>query len=266
VVGGGVAGLKAAQILANRGHEIVVFEKQAVLGGQINILKLIPFRNEFSEVIRYLEYVIKAIPTIKIKLSVDADIKKVKAEQPDVVVVATGALASVPDAIKNRKAVTTWDVLEGKAIIGKKVLVYDPFSANEGVGIVEYLFDNYKDIEIHYMTPKDGIAMNSKNENKDIMLRKLLRMNLKITQFMALVKADNEKLTFQKVFTTQEHNVADAEFDNFIYVGNMRSIDDLFWKLKQDHSIAEVYRVGDAKAPACVEIAIHDAEALARSI
>lgn len=265
VVGGGVAGLKFAEIAARRGHEIVLFEKGDVLGGQINLLKSIPFRNEFSEVTRYLEYQVKHLSNITIKTSTEADAARIKKEKPEVLVVATGAVALIPASIENRKVVTTWDVLENKVEIGKRVLVYDPLSFNEGAGIVEYLFETYEGVKIHYLTPKSDIAMNAKNENKDILLRRLLRLDLKITPYMALVAADNEKLTFQKVFTEKRITIKAKDFDNFVYAGHMRSVDELYWKFKTD-GVKEVYRVGDAKAPSCVEISIRDAELLARSI
>ena len=265
VVGGGVAGLKFSEIAAKRGHDIVLFEKENILGGQINLLKNIPFRNEFSEVIRYLEFQIKQLGNIIIKTSTEADEKKIKKEKPDVLVVATGALPLLPENVKNKKAITTWDVLENKVKIGEKIVVYDPLSFNEGAGIVEYLFNTYENVKIHYLTPKSDIAVNAKNENKDILLRKLLRLDLKITPYMALLSADNDRLTFKKVFTNKKFTIKDMDFDNFIYAGFIRSVDDLYWKFKED-SIKEVYRLGDAKAPSCVEIAIHDAEALARSI
>lgn len=265
VVGGGVSGQKFAEIAALRGHNVVLFEKEDLLGGQINILKNIPFRNEFTEVTRYLEFRIKQFDNITIKTSVEADAKLVKKEKPDAVIVATGAEPLLPENIRNKKAVTTWDVLENKIDIGKKVLIYDSMSNNEGVGIVEYLFETYENIKIHYITPESDIAMNVKNENKDILLRRLLRQDLEITPYMALADNDNEKLTFQKAYTDKKYLVKDKEFDNFIYSGLMRSVDDLFWKLKDD-GIKEVYRLGDAKAPSCVEISIHSAEALARTV
>ena len=109
------------------------------------------------------------------------------------------------------------------------------------------------------------IAMNAKNENKDILLRRLLPQDLKITPYMGLVSADNEQLTFKKVFTDKKITIKDKDFDTFVYAGHMKSVDDLFWKYSSEKG-PKVYRLGDAKAPSCVEIAIRDAELLARSI
>ena len=266
VAGGGVSGLKFAEIAARRGHNVVLFEKDKILGGQINILKNIPFRNEFTEVTRYLEFQVNELDNLRIEMSTEADEKLIKNEKPDVLVVATGAVSLLPENIKTKKALTTWDVLEDKVEIGKKVLVYDPMSNNEGVGIVEYLFETYENIKVHYITPESDIAMNVKNENKDILLRRLLRQDLEITRYTALIDSDNEKLTFNKVYTDKTLVIKNKEFDNFIYSGLMKSVDELFWKFKEDKSVKEVYRLGDAKAPSCVEISIHNAEALAREV
>ncbi|MFP4564480.1 MAG: NAD(P)-binding protein [Spirochaetia bacterium] len=267
VAGGGVSGLKFAEIAALRGHEVVVYEKEEILGGQINILKNIPFRNEFSEVTRYLEFQIEQYDNITVKKGTEATEKSIKKEKPDVLVVATGAVSYLPDHIKNKKAVTTWDVLEDRVEVGKNVLVYDPMSDNEGVGIVEYLFETYENIKVHYITPETDLAMNVKNENKDILLRRLLREDLEVTPYMALTENDDEKLTFTKAYTDKTYTVKDKEFDTFIFTGSLRSIDDLFWKFKGEGSgVKEVYRLGDAKAPSCVEISIHNAEALARTV
>lgn len=265
VVGGGVAGLKFAEIAAERGHSVVVFEKDDVIGGQINRLKLIPFRNEFSEVTRYLEYRLRQMKTVTIKTSIEANEKTIQKENPDVLVVATGAASSVPENIQNRKAVTSWDILGGTVEVGKKVVVYDPLSFNEGVGIVEYIFETFPGVKIHYLTPHSDIAMNAKNENKDILLRRLLRQNLTITPYMALTAADDERLEFTKAFTDKRTIIKDKDFDTLVYAGHWKSSDQLFWAFNEN-GIKEVYRLGDAKAPSCVEVAINDAELLARSI
>lgn len=266
IAGGGVAGLKFAEISAKRGHEVVLFEKEKTLGGQINILKSIPFRNEYSEVVRYLEFILKEFPNVTIKAGVAANSENITSEKPDALLIATGAVSYIPDTVQNSKAVTSWDVLENKVDIGKSILVYDPLSHNEGVGIVEYLFDTYKNINIRYITPQNDICANAKNENKDILLRKLLQEDLEIIPYYGLVSADDKAVSFNKAFTDKMMTIEDSSFDNFIYTGSLKSVDDLYWKFKEDGGVSEVYRLGDAKAPADVEIAIHEAEALARSI
>jgi hypothetical protein len=97
------------------------------------------------------------------------------------------------------------------------------------------------------------------------MLRKLLRRNLKITPHMALVSAEKDKLTFVTVFTEKKSTIPDSDFDTLVCAGSMKSVDDLYWTFKEEGRL-EVHRLGDAKAPSCVEIAIRDAELLARAL
>jgi len=263
VIGGGVAGLKFSEIAAKRGHNIVLFEKEKKLGGQINLLEKIPFRNEFSEVIRYLEFQIKHLDNITLKISEEADEEKIIYENPDILVIASGAEPFIPsEYIYNGKTITSRRVLNDTANIGRSVIIYDLLSKNEGIGIAEYLFEFYKKIKIHYFTPMGNIGLNTQPANLDVLLRKLMPLDLKITPFHTIKSVDKDKIVFKKIYSKKEYKI--NNYDNLIYLGCMRSSDELYWKFKD--RIKKVYRVGDAKAPSGVELAIRDSEELARLI
>lgn len=262
VVGGGAAGLKFSEISAKRGHKIVLFEKDKILGSQINLLKKIPFRNEFSEVIRYLEFQVRQLNNITLKISEEADEKRIINENPDVLVIAAGAKPLIPEYIYNEKAITSWQVLNDSVKIGENIIIYDRFSNNEGIGIAEYLFEFYEDIKIQYFTPAKSFGLEVLPECYDVLLRKLMPYNFSINPFYIINNADKDKIIFKKIYTEKEYTIRD--YDNLINIGDMRSCDSLYWKFKD--SIKETYRLGDAKAPSCVELAIRDAEELARLI
>ena len=262
VVGGGVAGLKFSEIAAKRGHNIVLFEKDNILGGQVNLLKKIPFRNEFSEVIRYLEFQVKQLNNVTLKISQEATQKSIIKENPDVLVLAAGAEPLIPEYIYNEKTITGWELLNDTASIGKNIIIYDLLSKDEGIGIAEYLFENYEDIKVHYITPKSNIGLYVNFVNLEVLFRKLLPLDLKITPFHIIESADKNRIVFRKIYSQKKFTIKD--YDNLIHVGLVKSSDKLYWKLKD--SIKEVYRLGDAKAPSCVELAICDAEELARLV
>jgi len=262
VVGGGVSGLKFSEIAAKRGHNVILFEKNSMLGGQVNLLKKLPFRNEFSEVVRYLEYQTKQLDNIIIKISEEADVEKILNEKPDILIIAAGAESFIPKDIYNNKTVTSQQLLKDGINIGENIVIYDRFSQNEGVGIAEYLFEYYENIKIKYFTPTPSIGLGSRPENIDIILRKLMPLDFQITTYHAIKSVEKNKIVFYNVYSEDEYNV--DNYDNFVFLGYKKSCDKLYWQLKD--RIKPIYRLGDAKAPACVELAIRDSEELARLI
>jgi 2,4-dienoyl-CoA reductase-like NADH-dependent reductase (Old Yellow Enzyme family) len=262
VVGGGAAGLKFSEIAAKRGHNVILYEKNSILGGQINLLKKIPFRNEFSEVIRYLEFQIRKLNTITLKIPEKACKENILEENPDVIVIATGSELKIPENICNEKTITSWDLLNETSKIGKKIIIYDLLSKNEGMGAAEYLFEIYENINVRYFTPASGLGLYAKPDNLDIILRKLMPLDFEVIPYHTIKSANKEKIVFGKIYTEKEYIIND--YDNLIVIGFVKSSDDLYWELK--NNVKEVYRVGDAKSPSCVELAIRDAEEIARSI
>ena len=124
VIGGGPAGMKAACTAAERGHKVLLAEKEPSLGGQLLLNASIPGRKEMVQAVRDLENNLRALP-VELRLSTEADVAFVKSNAPDAVILATGAVPSVPDipGIRNENVVTVWDVLSGKKAVGKRVVI-----------------------------------------------------------------------------------------------------------------------------------------------
>ena len=130
------------------------------------------------------------------------------------------------------------------------------------MGIIEYLFEYYENIKIKYFTPTKNIGLEVLTESFDALLRKLLPLDITINPFYTLKSLTDNKIIFKKNYTDQELKV--NNFDNLICLGDIRSDDSLFWQMQD--KVGKVYRLGDAQAPNCVELAIHGAEKLARSV
>jgi 2,4-dienoyl-CoA reductase-like NADH-dependent reductase (Old Yellow Enzyme family) len=262
VVGGGVAGMKTAEIAAKRGHDVVLFEKDKVLGGQINLVRRIPFRNEFSEVQRYLEFQLKGLPNVTIRLDSEATEATVLGESPDAVVIATGSTRDVPPAFSGARACSSWDVLKCGAEIGPEVVIYDMLAKDEGIGTAEYIAEYFEESQIRFYTPANAPAADVHFLNQDVLFRKLFARNVSFYPFSELARADGDGIVFVNRYSRQETRV--ESWDTFVIIGAMHSNDALYWRLLG--KTAELYRVGDARAPRVVELAIHSAEELARTI
>lgn len=114
IVGAGVAGLEAARVAALRGYEVDVYEKEAVLGGQINIAAVPPRKDELFRAIAYFECI---LPALGVNIHLNTEATKEIMNAADAVIVAVGAhdfALPIPGA-KGENVVSSWDVLAGKA-------------------------------------------------------------------------------------------------------------------------------------------------------
>lgn len=124
VVGAGPAGLSYATIAAQRGHKVTLFDSANEIGGQFNLARKIPGKEEFNETIRYFERMIE-VNNIDLKLNTTADSQMLKAAGFDEIIIATGIEPRKPDleGIDHEKVVSYIDVIHGTKTVGKKVAI-----------------------------------------------------------------------------------------------------------------------------------------------
>ncbi len=124
VIGGGPGGLEAARVAALRGHEVHLYEKNSVLGGQLRYAYIPPGREEIENVITYLERQIKKLK-VKIQLGEKADIKVLKKLKPDAVIAAIGGSPIIPPipGIKEKNVVVAEEIFDNRVKVGKDVVI-----------------------------------------------------------------------------------------------------------------------------------------------
>ncbi|MEQ9143029.1 MAG: NADPH-dependent 2,4-dienoyl-CoA reductase [Parvibaculaceae bacterium] len=124
VIGAGPAGLGYANVAAERGHEVTLYEASSEIGGQFNLAKRIPGKEEFNETIRYFNRMID-VHKIDLRLNTRVTGDMLKNENYDEIVVATGIEPRTPDVdgIDHPKVVRYIDVITGKATVGRKVAI-----------------------------------------------------------------------------------------------------------------------------------------------
>ena len=139
VVGGGPAGLKAAAVAAERGHEVHLHEREAQTGGQARWAQLLPKRAEFGGIITNLTGEAERHGA-KIHRKSEVTRALLLAEKPDAVILATGSRPHMPPFEgQAQQVVHAVDILAGRAKTGARVVVYDWMGDWAGCGIAERL-------------------------------------------------------------------------------------------------------------------------------
>ena len=124
VVGAGPAGLAYATVAAERGHKVRLYDSAAEIGGQFNLARRIPGKEEFNETLRYYRRKIELLG-IDLKLNTRIDVADLTAGDYDQVIVATGIEPRKPqlEGIDHPKVVSYIDVIMGRAEVGQKVAI-----------------------------------------------------------------------------------------------------------------------------------------------
>jgi len=143
VVGAGPAGLSFASSAAARGHDVVLFESDSEIGGQLNLARRIPGKvREFGELIRYLRRQLQQ-NGVTLRTGIRADVSCLTSEQFDRVVIATGIRPrrlEIP-GFDHPKVVSYADVITGKVVPGRRVAVIG--TGGVGHDVAEFLTSSH---------------------------------------------------------------------------------------------------------------------------
>jgi 2,4-dienoyl-CoA reductase (NADPH2) len=139
VVGAGPAGLAAATTLAERGHAVTLFDGADRIGGQFNMAKRIPGKEEFHETLRYFGRRVEQLPTLELRLNTRVDAQALVAGGFDEVVLATGVSPRDPriPGQEHPKVLSYIDVLLHHKPVGARVAVVG--AGGIGFDVAEYL-------------------------------------------------------------------------------------------------------------------------------
>lgn len=124
VIGAGPAGLAAATVAAQRGHEVTLFDSASEIGGQFNIAKCIPGKEEFFETLRYFGRKLQTTG-VDLRLNTRVTVEDLLGKGYDEVILATGIAPRTPaiPGVDNPKVLSYLDVILGRKPVGKSVAV-----------------------------------------------------------------------------------------------------------------------------------------------
>jgi len=289
IVGAGPAGLEAARVSAERGHEVVVFEAANNPGGQIRLTAQSERRREMIGIIDWrMSQCEKLGVTFHFNTWADAD--TIAAEKPDVVIIATGGLPHTEVLTKgNELVVSSWDIISGDVKPGTNVLVYDDAGDHAGLQAAEFIAKAGGKVEI--MTPDRAFAPEVMAMNLVPYMRSLQKLDTTFTVTYKLEAAEKSGNQIIAHVGSDYGGVSKQRVVDQIVVNHGTiPLDDLYFELKPgSKNLGEVsydellsgapqtvarnpdgtyqlFRIGDAVAARNTHAAIYDALRLAKDL
>jgi NADPH-dependent 2,4-dienoyl-CoA reductase/sulfur reductase-like enzyme len=259
VIGGGPAGLEVSKIAALRGHEVTLYEKDRELGGQWILASIPPQKQEFKEVIRYNVRQLEKL-RVKIELNKTVTLSAIKQINPDVVIVATGAVPFIPEipGVGGKNIVTAHDVLASRInAIGNKVAVLG--GGLVGCETADFLAAQGKKVTIIEML--EEVAMDVGLIRKPFLMQRLHNGGVEI-----LTSTRVEEITGHGIIAIykngQRKNV--GIYDTIVLALGAESLDEIAKQI--GGKVPKVYVIGDALKPRKAIDAIAEGAKIGREI
>ena len=291
IVGAGPAGLEAARVAAERGHDVTVFEAAAVPGGQIRLTAQSPRRREMISIIDW-RMAQCAARDVTFHFNTWAEADDITALTPDVVIVATGGVPNT-QLFETRgeqpNVVSSWDIISGDVKPAGKVLIYDEAGDHPALQAAEVAANTGASVEI--MTPDRTFAPDVMAMNLVPYMRSLQDKDVTFTVTRRLldVKRDGNKLT-ATIGTDYSDHSYQSDYEQVVVNYGTMPLDELYFALKPmssnegevDHAALiegrpqatvrnktgafQLFRIGDAVSARNTHAAIYDALRLVKDI
>lgn len=289
VVGAGPAGLEAARVAAERGHEVVVFEAASKPGGQILLTARTPRRREMIGII---DWRVEQCAALGVSFRYDtwAEAADVMAETPDEVIIATGGLPHTQVLGAGNDLVhSAWDILSGDVKPGQNVLIYDDAGDHAGLQAAEIIAATGARVEI--MTRDRAFAPEVMAMNLVPYMRALQKRNVVFTVTYLLEEVRRQGNQVCAVIGSDYGGIRKEQLHDQIIVNHgTRPLDELYFDLKalssnrgevdyealttggtqavgkNPEGTFRLFRIGDAVAARNTHAAIYDALRLVKDI
>ncbi len=265
VIGAGPAGCEAAQVLAERGHRVILHEAAEQIGGQIRVIERGSGRSEWSDVHRYYSNRLDALG-VDLRLGTEVSAADVTAQRLDAVVVATGSLSRtlpfehLPTLEGVDAAVDVRSVLNSEVEPGRRVVVYAGDNYLQALTVADTLLDRGHSVDL--VVPAMSPGAKAEAQTVQAVMSRIISKGVASLRTMSALtrfepgRVDGVDMTFGVPFT--------LECDTLVSCFGGIADDSLYHSLKG--SVTELHRIGDCVAPRTTDAAIFEGARIGRLI
>ena len=253
VVGGGIAGLEAARVLAVKGHTVTLVEKSDRLGGQINLASMPPRK---SEILRGVKYYEKVLPQLHVDIRMNTVMSNEELNGYDEVIIAAGAHnMDLPMPVENSNVVSAWDVLEGKEVTGKCVILGGGLV---GAETAEYLANKGHEVTIVEMMER--IAAQESQTVLPLMMKDFAEHNVQQLTNTKVASIFNNTV---KAVNTKDNTEIEIKADTIVAaLGSRKNVMDVTGITKPVHYVGDCSGERTADIASAIRTAYHTANAI----
>jgi 2,4-dienoyl-CoA reductase-like NADH-dependent reductase (Old Yellow Enzyme family)/thioredoxin reductase len=288
VVGGGPAGLEAARVLGERGHDVTLFEANSSVGGQLNLAALSVRRRDLQGIVDWRSQELARLG-VKVLLNTYVDASELASGGWDVIIDATGGIPAPVEVPGANLVLDAWDVLSGSRKVNGDVMVYDDHGGTQALDVAEAIARTGAKVEI--VTPERTVSPDvgglvasqyflamAENGIAATVLRRLHAVVRKEGRLEVTLGVDGSDWTETRSFdavVAEAGTAANTELYEGLVAGSSNGgevvIDDLL-ALREQTAVRnlegayQLFRIGDAVASRNVHAAMLDAARLCRAI
>ncbi|GBC81803.1 NADH oxidase [bacterium HR10] len=258
IIGGGPAGLEAARVAAERGHEVWLFEKDRRLGGKLHVSAAAPSK---AEIHRFTEYLIRQIQKhrVRVELGVRLTREELLGSHPDIVILATGSVPAIPPLVGADLPMVALaeDVLLERTTVGPRVVIVG--GGGTGCDVAEYLLHRGHELTILELLSHIGRGV-------EAITRRYLYYEFKRAGVRLLTRHRIARIEPGWAIALDEQ---DREYlipcDSVVLAMGYRPNDEMAFCLEEDFPVP-VYRIGDCVRPGTILDAVTQGAHLAAKL
>jgi len=247
VLGGGPGGMEAATIAANRGHKVIIWEKEENLGGKLLFASIAPYKEEIQRLTQYLVRMLESSGA-EVVLGKKWSPEQIMEERPDIVIVGTGASPLIPSipGTEGKNVITALEALSGAKEVGERVIIVG--GGMVGCETAEFLAQRGKKVVILEMLKRMGNDIGS--TSRWVVLRRLREAGIKAETKAEVVEINKGGVKIRR----DDGNLEFVEGDTVVLAVGMKPNNEIVKEL--EGKVKELYAIGDCTQPGQIREAI----------